>query len=353
MDLKMKIFNNIVGRHLAISVLSVSLFSLYSCENNEEPHKLSFQDIYGRESWTVESDYPSGYFYIERSKDINVEELSDSPETGKQYKLTLEGADPSFSSQRILTQLNGMVLSFLYTSTDVLQMSISMDNTDKIVNSKLFELKATQTPTEYSFDLGMLLEMGNWGGVASSFTISFQQKDGAVVTIDRLQIRQRNQAEINAATNVFYLDGFYGEKNTVITYETDIYTYGMTTFRYHPTNNEWNNNVAQSDMITQNVPKSYSKFSFEYKAESSFTMWFFYVLNEDGRMTITPDASSEWKKVTIDMNAAPEDGGPDNGASGRFDNIWAGGDPTVPRRFRIDISAGGKDVMLRGVSLHE
>lgn len=341
---------------ICTSALIIYSLGFTSCEDDSDPYKLSFQDIYGREDWEVKSDYPSGYYFIERSKDMQVEKLSTSESTGDSYKITLDGASPSFSSQRLLTQLNGMVLSFVYTSSEKLQVSISMDNTDKIVNSKLFDMEATSTPKEYSFDLGILIDNGNWGGVASSYTISFEQNDGAELTIDKMQIRQRNQAEINAATKVHYIEGFFGEGGkTVITYETEIFTYGKSAFRYHPTNNEWNNNQAQSDLISENLPRTYDKFSFEYKSATNFTMWFFYVASEPGRMTISRGAATDWTKVTVNLNAASlAEGGPDNATpTGRLNDIWNAGAPPAPRRFRIDISAGGQDVLLRGVSLHE
>ncbi len=377
-----------LSKTTAAMLLAAAAFTLFSCDD-DAAKKLSFEDVYGRKEWKVISDYPSGYFYIDRSKDLSLEKLSGSspleggtqPEepTPDSYRITLNGTDPYIATQRLLTMLptaNAPVLSFKYKSNRAVNMDIALNTTEKTVDSKLFTLEQAADEKEYSFDLTIMIEKGGWGDVASNFVISFEQNDGAVIEIKDIRLRPYNVEEAGR----FYL---YGKSSTLSADYEDITEYDTPSMQaFTLTGNGqvgggfvWQAQfqVLFTSLVTERLTPEMHYLTFEYKCgdpvPSSGDPFFgtLFLVNESLGPQGAPEIkfrvgwdnppgngvvaySKEWQKETIDLNTLTNTWG-----GGRFSDLYAPFYPLTPRAPRFGMSTGdiGRPTSFRGMHLHK
>ncbi len=290
--------------HIAAILLSVVFFG---CQE-EEPVQLTFEDIYGRESWEVEDDensLPVGLFTIDKTNDITVSEEGD-PETGLTFQISTTGDDPHFTTQRIIKALptENKVLSFMYQSSEDVELSISLDIYNSDAFTKMFSLPAAAGWEEYSFDLAMLIAQTGWGDVGADFRIFLGDQAGVDLTLKELQVRPRTPEE-EADANALYLTLNPGTQNQLdeVTDITEIITYNAITYKYvaaSGSNDPW--------VWTQPRPRAIAddenSLTFEYKCETGGDMQVFFVVRGGAATPGLPfEASSEWKKVTYDIAA--------------------------------------------------
>lgn len=378
-----------------VNLYRLNLFLLWSaimivtaCQKSE-PAKLDFKDIFGREDWEVRSNYPEGFFYIERYNDMDVVKLAgSSPKSTKavseqldsdsedmipdSYAIRLTGENPSLTSQMILSELpeEAYVLSIKYTSTVQLEASVTLNTTNGFTTSRLFSFEATAEEREYTFDLQLMREEIGWGNFASNFTIDFARNDGAEFTLKDIQVRARTTPEVQAL-DAFYINEYLPTRANV-EYVTEYKTIGYTTVRLTPLSTP-GDFLAMTPQIGQQIPKEYSKLTFTYKFElgnipisnPAFHFWL-AVVPPYGRAKIEgPNgliADNEWHTITIDLNSTT--GGLNSILNcsdypgGYVNFMWS--DPgkylPLPRALRIefpDQSKKAEAVYLRGLKLHK
>lgn len=330
--------------YIATLLLSVVLFS---CQE-EEPVQLTFEDVYGRESWEVEDDenaLPLGLFTIDKSNDITVSEEG-TPESGLTFNVTTTGSEPHFTTQRITKALpaENKVLSFMYKSNESINPSISLDIYNSDAFTKMFGLSAASDWTEYTFDLAVLMAQTGWGNVGADFRIFLGDQAGVELTIKDLQVRPRTPEE-EADANALYLMLNPDVQNQLdeVADITEIKTYNAITYKYvaaSGSNDPW--------IFTQPRPRAIADdenyLTFEYKSENAGDMQVFFVVRGGAATPGLPfDAASEWTKVTYDISAYKA-----NALANHADAM----DEGHPMRLDINGTAG-VPFYFRGLKIHK
>lgn len=276
-----------------------------SCQK-EDPVTLTFEDVYGRDSWEVEDEggLPAGVFIVKKTNEITVNEEG-TVETGLTFNISTTGVEPHFTTQRITKALPGgsNVLSFMYKSSQDVNLGISLDIYKTAGYTKMFTLPLATEWTEYSFDLGNVISAIGWGGIGSYFRMYLGEESGAELNVKELQVRARNPEE-EALANALFIVPNLGAINQIdeMLDITEINTIGGVTYKYLASS-------GASDPWVMTLPRDRAIaadeifLTFEYKCENSGGFQYFFAVRGGAATPELPfTASSEWTEVTFDLS---------------------------------------------------
>jgi hypothetical protein len=286
--------------NMVLPALLLIIGFLVSCDD-EEPVTLTFEDIYGRDSWEFDAEDNGGYFEVSKSTDVTVSEIDKSDDVYKSYKITTTGTKPSVTTQKILVASSGKILTFKYKASEDIEPIVSLDITNDGAATKMWAMKAAAEWTEYSFDLGVVISNGSWGGVGSYLKLIFGNKANVDIEISDIQVRARNDAEQKTA-NAFVFKFANRAPGQMKAFEdlTEVKTYTGNTYMFWPSVNAGDCNM-QSEPRTVELTTADNQLYFEYKCAKSFKIQIFWLVRGgDETNGDTFPAAEEWTAAHLD-----------------------------------------------------
>lgn len=297
-------------RHDAIKtgfIILLMTFSMFGCEE-ENPVKLSYKDIYGNEDWPEKGG--ELVFYIDKSNNVDITENA-STEKFPSYTITTTGAEPSVTTQRILSVYsNPQVITFDYKSTDTVELAISIDLYKSTGYSKLLGLQPQSEWTNYSFDIAKLIGENSWGGIGSYFRLFLGETEGVTIELKNLELRQRTKEEEEMASPLFpRWDLTFSTNGVEIEDLTEVFNY-YTGYTYKYTVLNSFDPYVHTYPRERAIAEDENFLSFEYKCEASGEVQLFlkidYVNSEftwTDNLNFQASASMEdWTSITFDIS---------------------------------------------------
>jgi len=277
--------------------------SLFSCKE-EDPETLTFQDIYGRDSWVIDAEDNGGFFSISKSSDITVSEIEKEGQQYKSYEIKTVGVNPSITSQRILVASARKVLTFKYKSSEDIVPSVSLDITNEAGATKMWTMKASSEWTTYSFDLGVVISNVSWGGVGAYLKLFLGNTENVDISISDIQIRDRTVAEAKTADSfVFVFAGRAAGQIKDFQDLTEIKTYTGNSYMFWP-------KAGANDCNMQSEPRSVTlttednQLYFEYKCSHQFSIQIFWLVvgGDQTNGDVFPASANpdEWTSAHLD-----------------------------------------------------
>lgn len=307
-------------------IIISTLFSaaLWSCTESD-PVELSFEDVYGRPGWEIETADTTKYYYIARENDLTWEQVEGTGDASYVYKLSTTGSEPSITTQRLLTSTSAKVLSFKYKSSKTITPFVQLDLRDEETLSKMWDMEAATEWTDFTFDMSIIAEMCGWGTQGSSVKITFGNEPGIDIEIKDIEVRNHISPEQRKREAFYWLfengkldGGMSGYDNLT---DPQIKTYGAQTYSFvcDPSSSY---SRACADPRAREITADENQIHFEYMCDEPVGLVFWWRV-EAGYSTdrLELPAAQQWTSAYMDVSdftatifaQAPDLAGPING----------------------------------------
>ncbi|MCC8019165.1 MAG: hypothetical protein LIO85_05275 [Rikenellaceae bacterium] len=287
------------------AIISVLAGLVWSC-TDQSPVELTFEDVYGRPGWEMETADTTKYYYIAKENDLTWEQQEGTGEASFVYKIRTTGARPSITTQRLITPTTGKVLSFMYKSSRDITPSVHLDARNPETESRMWPMKATAEWTQFTFDTSIIGELCSWGTQGSSVTIIFGDEAGVDIEIKDIEVRAYTSPEqkISEALYITFVNEETGEQMRRL---EDITDYGIKTYAAHTAaitpNPEYRYGRSVADPRPRALTEEDNQICFEYMCDEGvdITFWWKAVANYDA-IKQPLEAASEWTAVKLDVS---------------------------------------------------
>jgi len=289
-------------KHILFTLNVLFLAFLFSSCDGGTPQTLTFEDVYGRDTWEIDVTDNGGYMLIAKQNEVDLTEIVAENEKFKSYKLITKGSSPTIITNRVLGDVPGPILTFRYKASEDIEPFIKLDVKKENSQSKMWMMEKTDEWKVYTFDLGILMSVSGWGGLGSSINLVLGDKPNVTVEISDIQLRGRDAAE-NKFANSFFFRFANRAPGQMKKFEdlTEVRTYGGNSYMFWPITGANDCNM-QSEPREVELTVDDNQLFFEYKCDYNFKLQIFWLVrggDETHRMSFP--ASANWTSAHVDL----------------------------------------------------